>query len=92
MPPKAYLVQRDFPAAACRPFADAASITLARNASGATVMEIDTTIGPEHFTLMEHGLRYWMARHERDSIEAFRGLTSLHHGKDLGYFARIRPS
>jgi dihydroorotate dehydrogenase (fumarate) len=44
--------------------------------------------GPEHFQLMEHGLRYWMARHERTSIESFRGLVSLKRCTNPAYFER----
>jgi dihydroorotate dehydrogenase (fumarate) len=33
--------------------------------------------GPQHFQTMERGLRYWMTRHQLDSIDAFRGIVSV---------------
>jgi dihydroorotate dehydrogenase (fumarate) len=45
--------------------------------------------GPEHFRHMQQGLRHWMARHEYDSIDAFRGRLNLKHSPNLAYFERL---
>jgi dihydroorotate dehydrogenase (fumarate) len=47
--------------------------------SGAHAVQLVSAIlqqGPQHFRTLETGLRYWMTRHELDSIETFRGLAS----------------
>ncbi len=45
--------------------------------------------GPRHFRHMEQGLRHWMARHEFDSIDAFRGRLNLKESTNLAYFERL---
>jgi dihydroorotate dehydrogenase (fumarate) len=45
--------------------------------------------GPRHFRDMERGLGHWMARHEYDSIEAFRGRLNLKHSTNMAYFERL---
>lgn len=44
--------------------------------------------GPQHFRVMEQGLRYWMERHQYDSIDAFRGRLSLQHYTNPASFER----
>jgi dihydroorotate dehydrogenase (fumarate) len=48
--------------------------------SGAHAVQLVSAVlqqGPKHFRTMEDGLRYWMARHQFDSIDGFRGRASL---------------
>jgi dihydroorotate dehydrogenase (fumarate) len=45
--------------------------------------------GPRHFRQMEQGVRHWMARHEYESIDAFRGRLNLKHSTNLAYFERL---
>lgn len=45
--------------------------------------------GAPHFRRMVEGLRYWMTRHEYDSIEAFRGRLNLGHCLNPAHFERM---
>jgi dihydroorotate dehydrogenase (fumarate) len=56
--------------------------------SGAHAVQLVSAVlqqGPQHFRLMQQGLRDWMARHEYESIDAFRGRLST----NLAYFERV---
>src|SRR5262249_16222328 len=44
--------------------------------------------GPQHFRMMEQGLRHWMSRHQLDSIEAFRGIVSVARCANPTHFER----
>lgn len=44
--------------------------------------------GPQHFRSMEQGLRYWMARHHYDSVDAVRGLSNLKRCTNPACFER----
>lgn len=60
--------------------------------SGAHAVQMVSAIlqqGPRHFRHIEQGLREWMARHEYDSIDAFRGRLNLRHSTNLAYFERL---
>ena len=59
--------------------------------SGADAVQLVSAVlerGAQHFRLMEQGLRDWMAQHEYDSIEAFRGRLNLGHCLNPAHFER----
>jgi len=45
--------------------------------------------GPQHFRLMEEGLRYWMAKHRYDLVEGFRGRASLSRYANPAHIERM---
>jgi dihydroorotate dehydrogenase (fumarate) len=60
--------------------------------SGAHAVQMVSAVlqqGPRHFRTMEQGLRSWMARHNYDSIEAFRGSLNLGRWGDPTHFERV---
>jgi dihydroorotate dehydrogenase (fumarate) len=60
--------------------------------SGAHAVQMVSAVlqqGPQHFSVMERGLRSWMTRHQHDSIGAFRGRLSLGHVANPADFERM---
>ena len=60
--------------------------------SGAHAVQLVSAVleqGAPHFRRMVEGLRYWMTRHEYDSIEAFRGRLNLEHCPNPAHFERM---
>jgi dihydroorotate dehydrogenase (fumarate) len=59
--------------------------------SGAHAVQMVSAVlqqGPKHFKTMEDGLRYWMTRHQFETLDAFRGRASLSHRIDPDEFER----
>jgi dihydroorotate dehydrogenase (fumarate) len=59
--------------------------------SGAHAVQMVSSVlqqGPQHFREMAQGLRSWMTRHKHDSVDAFRGLSSLKRSSDPAAFER----
>lgn len=59
--------------------------------SGAHAVQMVAAIlqqGPQHFAVMEEGLRHWMARHQYESVDAFRGRLSLQQWTNPDQFER----
>lgn len=59
--------------------------------SGAHAVQMVSAVleqGAPHFRLMEQELRQWMAGHEYDSLDAFRGRLNLGHCQNPAHFER----
>lgn len=59
--------------------------------SGAHAVQMVSAVlqqGPQHFRVMERGLRHWMAQHQHDSIDTFRGRLNLTRCTNPAYFER----
>lgn len=59
--------------------------------SGAHAVQMVSAVlqqGPEHFRIMEQGLRHWMGKKHYASIETFRGVLSLKRCTNPAYFER----
>jgi dihydroorotate dehydrogenase (fumarate) len=59
--------------------------------TGAHAVQLVSAIlqhGPQHFRVMEEGLRYWMARHECESVDEVRGRLSFKLATNPAYIER----
>jgi len=59
--------------------------------SGAHAVQLVSAVlqqGPQHFQVMEQGLRHWMTRHQLESIDAFRGMVSVARAANPAHLER----
>jgi dihydroorotate dehydrogenase (fumarate) len=59
--------------------------------SGAHAVQLVSAVlqqGPQHFRLMELGLRDWMTRHQLESIDAFRGTVNVARAANPSHIER----